>query len=36
MSPCLATFEEGYRVTVIIDSTKESSLSGRQVTLEFE
>ena len=36
MSPCIATFEDGYRVAVIIAAMKESSLSGRRVAIEFE
>ena len=36
MSPCLATFEDGYRVAVIIAAIKESSLSGRRIAVQFQ
>jgi predicted dehydrogenase len=35
LSPFQATFEDGYRVAVIIDAMRKSSLSGRRVALEF-
>ncbi len=35
LSPCLATFEDGYRVSVIIAAMKESSRSGKQVAAEY-
>ena len=36
MSPCLATFEDGYRVAVIIAAIKESSLCGRRIDVQFQ
>jgi predicted dehydrogenase len=36
MSPCIATFEDGYRVAAIIAAIRESSLSGRRVAVEFQ
>jgi predicted dehydrogenase len=35
LSPCLATFEDGYRVSVIIAAMRESSRSGKQVAVEY-
>lgn len=35
LSPCLATFEDGYRVSVIIAAMSESSRSGKQVAAEY-
>jgi predicted dehydrogenase len=32
---CQATFEDGYRVAVIIDAMRKSSLSGRRIAVEF-
>lgn len=36
MSRCLATFDDGYRVAVIIAAIKESSLCGRRIAVEFQ
>ena len=36
LDPCLATFEDGYRVSAIIAAMRESSLSGRKVPVEFQ
>ena len=36
LSPYLATFEDGYRVAVIIAAMKESSLSGKRITVQFQ
>jgi predicted dehydrogenase len=35
LSPCLATFEDGYRVSVIIAAMRESSRSGKQVAIAY-
>jgi predicted dehydrogenase len=35
MSSCLATFEDGYRVSVIIAAMKESSRSGKRVVILY-
>ena len=35
LDPCLATFEDGYRASLIIAAMKESSRSGKQVALEY-
>ena len=35
MSPYLATFEDGYRVAVIIAALKESGLCGRRIAVRF-
>lgn len=35
LSPHQATFEDGYRVAVIIDAMRRSSASGRRVTLSY-
>jgi predicted dehydrogenase len=35
LDPCQATFEDGYRVAVIIDAMRRSSRSGARVALEF-
>ncbi len=35
MSSCLATFEDGYRVSVIIAAMKESSRSGKRVVSQY-
>jgi len=35
LSPCLATFEDGYRVSAIIAAMRESSRSGKQVAAEY-
>ncbi len=36
MSPCLATFEDGYRASAIIAAIKESSLSGKCVAVKYQ
>ena len=36
MSPFIATFEDGYRVAVIIAAIKESSLCGRRISVQFQ
>jgi len=33
LHPCQATFDDGYRVAVIIDAMRRSSLTGRRITL---
>ena len=35
MSPFSATFEDGYRVAVIIDAMRKSSASGRRIELSY-
>lgn len=35
MNPCTATFEDGYRVAVIIDAMRRSSRSGERIELDF-
>jgi predicted dehydrogenase len=35
LMPCLATFEDGYRVALIIAAMRESSRSGRRVELNY-
>jgi predicted dehydrogenase len=35
LHPCQATFEDGYRVAVLIDAMRESSRTGRRVEIEF-
>ena len=35
LSPFQATFEDGYRVAVIIDAMRRSSLSGKRMPIEF-
>jgi len=35
MSPYIATFEDGYRVAVIIDAMRKSSRSGQRIELSF-
>lgn len=35
MSPYIATFEDGYRVAVIIDAMRKSSRSGQRIKLSF-
>jgi predicted dehydrogenase len=35
MSPCLATFEDGYRVSAIIAAMRESSASGKEVAPKY-
>lgn len=35
LDPCLATFEDGYRVSVIIGAMKESSHAGKQIDVKY-
>lgn len=35
MHPCNATFEDGYRVAVIIDAMRRSSLAGQRIELDY-
>ena len=35
LSPCNATFEDGYRTAVIIDAMRQSSRTGQRVPIQF-
>ncbi len=35
LSPCTATFEDGYRVAVVIESMRRSSESGQRIAIEY-